>query len=55
MAELAASAKTSYGYEDVIVGAMQFFGAEDWRYTDQSARRVTFRGRPQNARGTCCS
>jgi hypothetical protein len=47
MVELAASTKTSYGYEDLIVGALQFFAAEDWRETDQSARRVTFRGRPR--------
>jgi hypothetical protein len=46
VAELAASTRTSYGYEDVIVGAMQFFAAEEWRQTDQSARQVTFRGRP---------
>ena len=42
-----ASKTTSHGYEDVIVGAMKFFAAEDWRYTDQSARRVIFRGRPR--------
>ncbi len=47
MAELAASTKTSDGYEDVIVGAMQFFGAEDWRATDQTARTVVLRGRPR--------
>ena len=47
MTELAASAKTSYSYEDVIVGAMKFFGAEDWRATDQTARTVVFRGRPR--------
>ena len=29
VAELTASTKTSFGYEDVIVGAVQFFGAED--------------------------
>ena len=43
---LQASAKTSHSYEDVIVGAMQFFGAEDWRAMDQTARKVVFRGRP---------
>jgi hypothetical protein len=42
-----ASKKTSHGYEDVIVGAMTYFAAEDWRYTDQSARKVIFRGRPR--------
>ena len=47
MAYQEASTRTSHGYEDVIVGAMQFFGAEDWRYTDQSARKVVFRGRPR--------
>ncbi len=47
MAELAASTTTSSSYEDVIVGAMQFFGAEDWRATDQTARTVVLRGRPR--------
>ena len=47
MAELSASATTSHSYEDVIVGAMRFFGAEDWRATDQAARTVVFRGRPR--------
>ena len=47
MAELAASTRTSHGYEDVIVGAMQFFGAEDWRATEQTARTVILRGRPR--------
>jgi hypothetical protein len=47
MPELSASTTTSHGYEDVIVGALQFFGAEDWHHTEQSARKVTFRGRPR--------
>ena len=47
MPELSATAKTSHSYEDVIVGAMQFFGAEDWRAMDQTARTVVFRGRPR--------
>jgi hypothetical protein len=47
MTELAASTTTSSSYEDVIVGAMQFFGAEDWRATDQTARTVILRGRPR--------
>ena len=47
MAYQEASKKTSHGYEDVIVGAMKYFAAEDWRYTDQSARKVVFRGRPR--------
>ena len=47
MADLVTSRKTSHGYEDVIVGALQFFAAEDWRQTEQSARKVTFRGRPE--------
>jgi hypothetical protein len=34
VAEPATSTRTSFRYEDVIVGAMQFFGAEDWRATD---------------------
>ncbi len=46
MAELSANTTTSSSYEDVIVGAMQFFGAEDWRATDQTARTVVLRGRP---------
>ena len=47
MAYPEASKKTSNCYEDVIVGAMKYFTAEDWRYTDQSARKVIFRGRPR--------
>jgi len=47
MAELAASTTTSSSYEDVIVGAMQFFGAEDWRATDQTVRTIVLRGRPR--------
>jgi hypothetical protein len=47
MAYQEASKKTTHGYEDVIVGAMKFFTAEDWRYTDRSARKVIFRGRPR--------
>lgn len=47
MADLVTSTKTSHGYEDVIVGAMQFFGAEEWRETEMSARKVSFRGRPE--------
>jgi hypothetical protein len=31
----------------VIVGALQFFAAEDWHQIEQSARRVTFPGRPE--------
>lgn len=46
MMELAASKKTRSSYEDVIVGAMEFFGAEDWRATDMTARTVVLRGRP---------
>ena len=46
MAYQEATKKTSHRYEDVIVGAMNYFTAEDWRYTDQSARKVIFRGRP---------
>ena len=47
MAYQEASKKTSHGCEDVIVGAMKYFAAEDWRYTDQSAWKVIFRGRPR--------
>jgi hypothetical protein len=47
MAELAASTMTSSRYEDVIVGAMQFFGAEDWRATDHTAGTVVLHGRPR--------
>ena len=47
MADLVTSTKTSHGCEDVIVGALQFFAAEDWRQTEQSARKVTFLGRPE--------
>jgi hypothetical protein len=47
VADLVTRRKTSHGYEDLIVGALQFFTAENWRQTEQSARRVTFRGRPE--------
>ncbi len=47
MEYLVATRQTLHSYEDVLVGAMQFFSAEDWRQTDQSARKVTFRGRPR--------
>jgi hypothetical protein len=47
VADLVTSTKTSHGYEDVIVGALQFFGAENWRETEMTARRVAFRGRPE--------
>lgn len=47
MAELAAEKKTRSCYEDVIVGAMEFFGAEDWRVTDMTARTIILRGRPR--------
>jgi hypothetical protein len=47
MSELATTAKTRHSYEDVIVGAMEFFGAEDWRATDMTARTVVLRGRPR--------
>jgi hypothetical protein len=47
MAYQEASKRTSHGYEDVIVGAMKQFTAEDWRYTDRTARKVIFRSRPK--------
>ncbi len=46
MAGLPSSTTTSSSYEDVIVGARQFFGAGDWRATDQTARTAGLRGRP---------
>ena len=47
MGSVVASKKTSDGYEDVIVGALNFFATEGWRPTGQSARTATFFGRPE--------
>lgn len=46
MADSVANAKTSLSGEEVIVRAVQFFSTEKWRATTQSARVVTFQGRP---------
>jgi hypothetical protein len=47
LAELAASIRDLYGYEDAIAGALQFFGVEDWRAIGQAARTVTLRSPPR--------
>jgi hypothetical protein len=46
MAEVVAAAKTSHGYEDVIVSAINFFVERNWRLSEQSARTAAFVGRP---------
>jgi hypothetical protein len=47
MTPVISNSRTTYCYEDVIVGAMRFFTAEKWRYTTQTARMVAFRGKPR--------
>lgn len=47
MTPVISNSRTACCYEDVIVGAMRFFTAEKWRYTTQTARMVTFRGKPR--------
>ena len=46
MADLVATGQTTRAGEDVIVRAVQFFTNEKWRAQTQSARSVTFVGRP---------
>ena len=45
MAEVVTQGTTSLGCEEVIVRAVQFFSAENWRPTIQSARTATFQGK----------
>lgn len=47
MTPVTSNSRTARCYEDVIVGAMKFFTGEKWRYTTQTARMVTFRGKPR--------
>jgi hypothetical protein len=46
MADQVSTQKTTLAPDDVVVRAVQFFSTGRWEATSQSARSVTFRGKP---------